>query len=381
MIPPERRFEHDPDEILDRLDGADPRRRRRHRPRLLRRRARIPQTHHAGARARPLRARARHPRGRARHARARHLPRDAGCSTSPSAARSSSTCPTSSATSEHRRSPGSFDGVRPRRPARPPDSLAARAAGERAARHQVPPPPGRRRAIGDGLRRHRPLDDRRPPRGDRGARPPLRARRPVAPRGRREQPRDRRARRAGPRLPAPRAAQPQRPRLVVAGRADRVGHRVGMIAARASRARAGPRSRARAGRTPSRMCSTSSMFAPCSADEREQPRERARAVRQRGPAAPAAGPPGSRAGARPRRAARRRRCRRRARPRSSRGAARPRAAPASSAATPDRARALDDELGPLEQEHHRLGDLVLADDHDVVDPPVDQRQRELARAA
>ncbi len=43
----------------------------------------------------------------------------------------------------------------------------------------------------------------------------------------------------------------------------------------------------------------------------------------------------------------------------------------------NRAGALDDQLGPLEEEHHRLGDLVLADQHDPVDPVADQRQRQL----
>ena len=46
----------------------------------------------------------------------------------------------------------------------------------------------------------------------------------------------------------------------------------------------------------------------------------------------------------------------------------------------DRARALDDELGPLEQPHHRLGDVVLLDHAHLVDPAPDERQRERAGA-
>ena len=47
---------------------------------------------------------------------------------------------------------------------------------------------------------------------------------------------------------------------------------------------------------------------------------------------------------------------------------------------PDRAGALDNQLRPLEQEHHRFGDLVLFHAHQLVDPASDQRQRELPRA-
>ena len=46
----------------------------------------------------------------------------------------------------------------------------------------------------------------------------------------------------------------------------------------------------------------------------------------------------------------------------------------------DRPRPLDDELRALHQQHHRLGGVLLADDDDVVDPALDQRQRQLARA-
>ena len=84
---------------------------------------------------------------------------------------------------EHRRNPGTFDGAD--HDVRLADgSLAARAAGEVVARHEVPPPPGRRPRR-RGLRGHRLVVHRRAARGLRGARPPLRARRPVAPRGRR----------------------------------------------------------------------------------------------------------------------------------------------------------------------------------------------------
>ena len=47
----------------------------------------------------------------------------------------------------------------------------------------------------------------------------------------------------------------------------------------------------------------------------------------------------------------------------------------------DRPGALDDELRPLEQHDHRLGDLLLADDHDVVDPALDERRASARRAA
>ena len=40
----------------------------------------------------------------------------------------------------------------------------------------------------------------------------------------------------------------------------------------------------------------------------------------------------------------------------------------------DRAGALDDELRALHQHDHRLGGLVLADDHDVVRPALEQRR-------
>jgi hypothetical protein len=44
----------------------------------------------------------------------------------------------------------------------------------------------------------------------------------------------------------------------------------------------------------------------------------------------------------------------------------------------DRAGSLDDELRALHQDHHRLGRVLLADHHDLVDPARDQRQREIA---
>ena len=54
--------------------------------------------------------------------------------------------------------------------------------------------------------------------------------------------------------------------------------------------------------------------------------------------------------------------------------------PCISAATRHRAGALDDELRALQQQHHRLGHLVVGDRHDLVDVALDERQREVARA-
>ena len=45
----------------------------------------------------------------------------------------------------------------------------------------------------------------------------------------------------------------------------------------------------------------------------------------------------------------------------------------------DRAGTLDEELGPFHQQHHRVGDLVLLDDDDVVEPSLDQWSGDLAR--
>ena len=122
---------------------------------------------------------------------------------------------------------------------------------------------------------------------------------------------------------------------------------------------------------PSRMCWTSSRFAPLLADERQQLRQRARAGRAPARAAPAAARPGSRGGGRSRRAGRRRRSRRTASttvvPAAGAGHARQQRRDA------DRARPLDHELGPLEQEHHRLGDLVLGDRDDPSTQRLDQR--------
>ena len=146
---------------------ADPGRRRRHRPELLRRRgaprddaARSPSA--TGSRSRSPAARS------SATCRCSASAAACRCSTSPSAARCSSTCPRRSATSDHRRTPRQLRRLRSRRPAR---RRLARGARRRrgAARDQVPPPPGRRR---DRRRpdRHRHLDARRAPRGDRAAR-------------------------------------------------------------------------------------------------------------------------------------------------------------------------------------------------------------------
>ena len=44
----------------------------------------------------------------------------------------------------------------------------------------------------------------------------------------------------------------------------------------------------------------------------------------------------------------------------------------------DRAGSLDVQLGPLHQQHHRVGDGILVDGHDLVDPVLDERAGELA---
>ena len=97
LIPPDPQLERDPDELLDLLDGADPRRRRRHRPGQLRRRAPREDRRHRH-RARHVRDRPRPPRARARRAAAGHLPRDAADERRRRAGRSTSTSPTPTAT-------------------------------------------------------------------------------------------------------------------------------------------------------------------------------------------------------------------------------------------------------------------------------------------
>ena len=180
MIPPDGRFEHDPDEILDLLDGlilaggndidparygADP----------------DPQTHHLvperdrSELALAIRA------VRARHPRARHLPRHAAAQRR--VRRNAHPAPPGRA--RPRGAPPHTGELRRVRPRRSSDLWLTRSArcGRGAARHEVPSSSGRghhRR----GPRRHRPVDDRRSPRGDRGARAPIRAGRPVASRGR-----------------------------------------------------------------------------------------------------------------------------------------------------------------------------------------------------
>ncbi len=47
----------------------------------------------------------------------------------------------------------------------------------------------------------------------------------------------------------------------------------------------------------------------------------------------------------------------------------------------DRAGALDDELGPLQQPHDRLGDLLVADHAQLVDESLDQRAGDWLPAA
>ena len=52
--------------------------------------------------------------------------------------------------------------------------------------------------------------------------------------------------------------------------------------------------------------------------------------------------------------------------------------PVSSAATPTRAGALDDELRALEQQRDRLADLLVVDDDELVEQLVEDRHRQLA---
>ena len=49
--------------------------------------------------------------------------------------------------------------------------------------------------------------------------------------------------------------------------------------------------------------------------------------------------------------------------------------PSINAAAPTAPGSLDHELGPHEQHHDRIGDLVLADGDDLVDVPLDQARR------
>ena len=109
---------------------------------------------------------------------------------------------------EHRRTAGSFDDND--HDVRLTDgSLAARAAGELAPRHQVTSSPGHRHAR-RWARRDRDLDARRARRGGRAARSAVRARGPVASRGRRAQPHHRRARARGRAGPGAARARPGR---------------------------------------------------------------------------------------------------------------------------------------------------------------------------
>ena len=135
---------------------------------------------------------------------------------------------------------------------------------------------------------------------------------------------------------------------------------------RASRARAERRSRARAGRGPRARAATSTMLAPLLGHAGEQRGEVARPVgharEQHEPAAGLALVPAGDRGEQARvdvaageHRDRRPLAARRAPARQQRGDA-------------DRARALDDELGALHQQHHRLGGLVLLHDDDVVEP-------------
>ena len=363
MIPPDEYVIENPDEVLDRIDGLilaggadiDPA------PTAP---SPIPTTPPHRARARRVRARAGAPRDRARHAGARHLPRDAGAQRRAGRHAHASTCPISSAT-RSTAATRAASRQRPRRPARP--RLAGRA---RRRRDQHGPSRTTTRAstsIGDGLVVTGSRRSTTSPEAIEAARRTVRARGPVAPRGRRAQPRDRRARRARPASTARPPPSNEAPR------------------ARDSRPRGSRRVTAAAWSGP-RVSSTS-----CTArlahvqvepladvldvqqvgagvrHQRQQLRQRPRAVgqpRQQDEPSPGAG---SRAAAPPRRAARRRRCRPTG-PRPSCRRHRRRIRPDEQRGHAHRPGALDDELGALEQEHHRLGDVVLADDQQLVDP-------------
>ena len=168
------------------------------------------------------------------------------------------------------------------------------------------------------------------------------------------------ARRSRPR--APRAARRQRARV------------------RASPARAGPPTRGRGGQSP-RGCARHRQVGSELAHQRQQQRQRSGAVRAAGPAARGGAPPGSRDGGR---------C-----APSSPGSTLPPermtavvpsartspVAPGQQRRHADGAGALDHQLGPLEQEDHRLGHLLLGDDHQAVHPPPDERRASAPRDA
>ena len=164
-----------PDQLLDLIDGARPRRRRRHRPGHLRRRAR---SAHQGLR----RERDRFELALARAALERDMPRArrsaAGCSssTSPAAARSTSTSPTPSFTCTPRvGSPTTTCGSSPARWRREP--RAPSGVSVRSHHHQ-----GVDR-LGDGLVATGWAEPGERDRGDRAAGPALGARDPLAHRG------------------------------------------------------------------------------------------------------------------------------------------------------------------------------------------------------
>ena len=292
------------------------------------------------------------------------------------------------APSQSRRSRGPPAGprqLRRRRPRRPAGPGLARGAGCRraGARHQVPPPPGSR-PVGDGLvvTGTSALDDlveaielpeRRfvlgvqwhPEADDRSRVATLSSRRPrsTASHATKSPPDAALADDAGLRV-ARASYTPPEPYRRVQGPG--------------SRARAAPPSRVRADQSPRARAATSSRLAPSSPTRTS--------TRASDP-----GRSGIVASATSRRPAwlswrratwassRDRRCRPRARP--------PSAPPTSPATWPDEqcrhrdgARTLGHQLGALEQEHHRLGGLVLGDEHELIDPARDQLQRELARA-
>ena len=254
---------------------------------------------------------------------------------------------------EHRRTPGSFDGLRPRRA--PDPGLARRPRRRRGApRHQVPPPPGGRPASATGSRSPATRRSTTCPEAIEAPGRPVRARRPVAPRGRRAEPRDRRARRAGARLPQRAAARRTRRRgtargarasaWAVTARLEHELHRglahvqveplADVLDVEQVRAAARRRARAAAPASPGGRAASAS-----STSRRPAWLSWRRATSASSPASTL--PPDSTTTVVPDGAA--------GDPaRQQRGHA-------------DRARALDDELGALEQEHHRLGDLVLVD--------------------